>query len=70
MQPHVLSGPENTIEALQPQGASPAPIIRELQPMSGLWDQWGEEELTWAVVMNTGQPGGGGSIPVEQLVPV
>ena len=31
MQPHVLSGPGNTKEALQPQGASPAPIIRELQ---------------------------------------
>lgn len=33
MQPHVLSGPENTIEALQPQGASPVPIIRELLPI-------------------------------------
>ena len=31
MQPHVLSGPGNTKEALQPQGASPAPIIGELQ---------------------------------------
>lgn len=33
MQSHVLSGTENTEAALQSQGASPAPLIRELQPI-------------------------------------